>query len=154
MNRRQLQKLGVPPKFAAAAIDALRNAASQELGFGLKGKRAKDLMQAVVRAPEAFLHDPIWGKLAQEMSGYEPVTLREPISYRTWGEEIDQAAHAQMRDACRVPSSDDASRGHGSAAAGRRLAGESVARGYTARQRRKRPSRGSIPLVRTGARLV
>lgn len=104
MNRRQLQKLGVPPKFAAAAIDALRNAASQELGFGLKGKRAKDLMQAVVRAPEAFLHDPIWGKLAQEMSGYEPVTLREPISYRTWGEEIDRAAHAQMRDACRVPS--------------------------------------------------
>ncbi|MBL9162433.1 MAG: RtcB family protein [Planctomycetaceae bacterium] len=104
MNRRQLQKLGVPPKFAAAAIDALRNAASQELGFGLKGKRAKDLMQAVVSAPEAFLHDPIWGKLAQGMSGYEPIKLREPISYRTWGEEIDQAAHAQMRDACRVPS--------------------------------------------------
>src|SRR5690606_7599473 len=24
--------------------------------------------------------------------------------YRTWGDEIDPAAHAQMRDACRVPS--------------------------------------------------
>ena len=39
MNRRQLQKLGVPPKFAAAAIDALRHAATQDLGFGLKGSR-------------------------------------------------------------------------------------------------------------------
>ena len=104
MNRRQLQKLGVPPKFAAAAIDALRNAASQDLGFGLKGKRAKELMQEVVRSPQTFLQDPIWGKLANEMLGYEPIELREPIAYQTWGDEIDPAAHAQMRDACRVPS--------------------------------------------------
>lgn len=104
MNRRQLQKLGVPPKFAAAAIDALRDAASQDLGFGLKGKRAKELVQDVVRAPQTFVNDPVWGKLASEMLGYEPIELREPISYRTWGDEIDPAAHAQMRDACRVPS--------------------------------------------------
>jgi tRNA-splicing ligase RtcB len=104
MNRRQLQKLGVPPKFAAAAIDALRNAATQDLGFGLKGKRAKELVQEVVRSPQTFVHDPIWGKLAGEMAGYEPIELREPIGYRTWGDEIDAAAHAQMRDACRVPS--------------------------------------------------
>ena len=97
MNRRQLQKLGVPPKFAAAAIDALRNAATQDLGFGLKGKRAKALMQEVVRSPQTFLKDPIWGKLANEMLGDEPIELREPIAYRTWGDEIDPAAHAQMR---------------------------------------------------------
>ena len=29
---------------------------------------------------------------------------RVRIAYRTWGDEIDPAAHAQMRDACRVPS--------------------------------------------------
>ena len=110
MNRRQLQKLGVPPKFAAAAIDALRNAASQDLGFGLKGKRAKELVQEVVRAPQTFVHDPIWGKLASDMAGYEPIELREPIGYRTWGDEIDEGAHAQMRDACRVPSAVGAAR--------------------------------------------
>src|SRR5690349_17928249 len=81
MNRRQLQKLGVPPKFAAAAIDALRDAASQDLGFGLKGKRAKELVQDVVRAPQTFVNDPVWGKLASEMLGYEPIEPREPISY-------------------------------------------------------------------------
>ena len=104
MNRRQLQKLGVPPKFAAAAIDALRNAASQDLGFGLKGKRARDLVKEVVLSPATFVHDPIWGRLANEMLGYEPIVMREPIEYRTWGDDIDPAAHEQMRQACRVPS--------------------------------------------------
>jgi tRNA-splicing ligase RtcB len=104
MNRRQLQKLGIPPKFAAAAIDALRNAASQDLGFGLKGKRAKDLVKDVVASPATFIHDPVWGRLASEMLGYEPIVLRDPIAYRTWGDDIDPAAHDQMRQACRVPS--------------------------------------------------
>jgi tRNA-splicing ligase RtcB len=104
MNRRQLQKLGVPPKFAAAAIDALRSAASQNLGFGLKGKRARDLVREVVASPAAFQHDPVWGRLATEMLGYEPIVMRDPISYRTWGDDIDPGAHQQMRQACRVPS--------------------------------------------------
>jgi tRNA-splicing ligase RtcB len=104
MNRRQLQKLGVPPKFASAAIDALRNAASKDLGFGLKGKRARDLVKDVVASPATFVHDPIWGRLASELLGYEPIVLREPIPYRTWGADIDMAAHEQMRQACRVPS--------------------------------------------------
>jgi tRNA-splicing ligase RtcB len=104
MNRRQLQKLGVPPKFASAAIDALRCAASKDLGFGLKGKRARDLVKEVVGSPATFVHDQIWGRLASELLGYEPIVLREPIAYRTWGADIDMAAHEQMRQACRVPS--------------------------------------------------
>jgi tRNA-splicing ligase RtcB len=104
MNRRQLQKLGVPPKFAAAAIDALRSAASQDLGFGLKGKRARDLVKEVVASPATFVHDPVWGRLASEFLGRKPIKLGEPICYRTWGSDIDVAAHEQMRRACRVPS--------------------------------------------------
>ncbi|RIK72827.1 MAG: RNA-splicing ligase RtcB [Planctomycetota bacterium] len=104
MNRRQLQKLGVPPRLAAAAIDALRTAASQDLGFGLKGHRARDLVKQVVASPATFLHDPIWGRLASELAGYQPIELRQPCAYRTWGDDIDSAAHEQMRQACRVPS--------------------------------------------------
>ncbi len=107
MNRRQLQKLGVPPRCTAAAIDALGTAATQGLGFGLKGNRARDLVKQVVASPATFAHDPIWGKLAAELLGhgpYEPIVPREPVAYRTWGEDIDPGAHAQMRDACRVPS--------------------------------------------------
>jgi tRNA-splicing ligase RtcB len=104
MNRRQLQKLGIPPRFASTAIDALRNAASQDLGFGLKGKRAKDLVKEVVASPATFVHDPVWSRLAGELLGYEPIMMREPVPYRTWGDDIDPAAHEQMRQACRVPS--------------------------------------------------
>jgi tRNA-splicing ligase RtcB len=107
MNRRQLQKLGVPPRCTAAAISALGTAASQGLGFGMKGNRARDLVKQVVASPATFQHDPVWGQLASELLGhgsYQPIEPREPIAYRTWGEEIDPAAHVQMRDACRVPS--------------------------------------------------
>jgi tRNA-splicing ligase RtcB len=107
MNRRQLQKLGIPPRCTTAAIAALGTAATQGLGFGLKGNRARDLVKQVVASPATFAHDPIWGTLAAELLGhgpYEPVVPREPVSYRAWGEDIDAAAHAQMRDACRVPS--------------------------------------------------
>jgi tRNA-splicing ligase RtcB len=105
MNRRQLQKLGVPPTAAPAAINAVREAASQDLGFGHKGKRARELVMQVVASPQTFLHDPIWGELARQLSGEgRAAAVREPIAYRTWGDEIDAAAHAQMRDACRVPS--------------------------------------------------
>jgi tRNA-splicing ligase RtcB (3'-phosphate/5'-hydroxy nucleic acid ligase) len=64
MNRRQLQKLGVPPTLVDAAVDALGEAASQDLGFGLKGKRARELVRQVVVSPTAFLGDPVWGALA------------------------------------------------------------------------------------------
>jgi len=52
MNRRQLQKLGIPPACASVAIDAVRSAAEDKLGMGLKGKRARQLVAAVAEQPE------------------------------------------------------------------------------------------------------
>ena len=104
MNRQQLQKLGIPPKMAADAINALREAACQELGFGLKGNRARDLVRQVVASPATFAHDAIWGKLACELLGHAELPIHTPLSYRTWGDEIDPAAHSQMRQAVEVPS--------------------------------------------------
>lgn len=103
MNRRQLQKLGVPPDCVAAAIDALQVAAAQKLGMGLKGKRAKQAIVAVVGDPEKYRDDPIWGRLVEALSEDHAPTPQEPIEYRTWGEDIDEGAHRQMQDACRVP---------------------------------------------------
>ena len=79
MNRRQLQKLGIPPNCAKAAIDALRTAAMQDLGMGLKGKRAKHLVTQVVEKPEDFAADPFWGNLARELLGERSFVEREPI---------------------------------------------------------------------------
>lgn len=104
MNRRQLQKLGVPPDCVAAAIDALQVAAAQKLGMGLKGKRAKQAIVDVVGDPEKYRDDPVWGRLVEALSEDHAPTPQEPLEYRTWGEDIDEGAHRQMRDACRVPS--------------------------------------------------
>jgi len=104
MNRRQLQKLGIPPNCAAAAIDALRTAAMQGLGMGLKGKRAKQSVELVVAKPEEFVADAIWGNLAKELLADIKHVEREPIPYQTWGNDIDPGAHAQMEVACHVPS--------------------------------------------------
>jgi tRNA-splicing ligase RtcB len=104
MNRKQLQKLGVPPDCAQAAIVALGRAASEGTGMGLKGQRARQIVADVVRNPRSFEADPIWGELARELLAEDTPTVREPISYRTWGSDIDEAAHVQMRQACQVPS--------------------------------------------------
>jgi tRNA-splicing ligase RtcB len=104
MNRRQLQKIGIPPACAAAAIDALRTAASQGLGMGLKGKRARQLVAQVAASPAMFVADPVWGRLAKELLAEREHVPAEPITYRTWGTDIDAGAHDQMRNACQVPS--------------------------------------------------
>jgi tRNA-splicing ligase RtcB len=105
MNAKQLQKLGVPPDCTRAAMQALGRAADQGLGMGLKGKRARQLVAAVIHDPRSFESDPIWGELARELQAQSmPMTRRDPINYRTWGTDIDTAAHEQMRAACEVPS--------------------------------------------------
>ena len=72
--------------------------------MGLKGQRARQLVADVVRNPRSFEADPIWGELARELLAEATPMVREPISYRTWGSDIDEAAHVQMRQACQVPN--------------------------------------------------
>jgi tRNA-splicing ligase RtcB len=103
MNAKQLQKLGVPPDCVKAAMQALGRAADTGTGMGLKGKRARQLVAAVVKSPRDHESNPIWGELARELLSAE-TPVRESISYRTWGDDIDTAAHSQMRAACQVPS--------------------------------------------------
>jgi tRNA-splicing ligase RtcB len=104
MNRKQLQKLGVPPDCAKAAIQALSKAAEQGTGLGLKGKRARQLVASVVENPRALEADPLWGEFARELLAQAMPVAHEPISYRTWGDDIETAAHEQMRVACQVPN--------------------------------------------------
>ncbi|MEX2315942.1 MAG: RtcB family protein [Pirellulales bacterium] len=104
MNRKQLQKLGVPPDCAPAAIRALSKAAEQGSGLGLKGKRARQLVVAVVENPQVHQADPVWGEFARELLAERTPQVHEAISYQTWGDDIDTAAHEQMRAACQVPN--------------------------------------------------
>ncbi|MEQ8846204.1 RtcB family protein [Botrimarina sp.] len=111
MNRKQLEKLGVPPVCVPAAIRCLSTASEQGTGFGLKGKRAKEAIAAVLRSPAEHKGDPVWAPFAQALeddAAAPDPPRREPIAYQSWeapspDDAIDPGAHAQMRQACRVP---------------------------------------------------
>ncbi|HAY79661.1 MAG TPA: RNA-splicing ligase RtcB, partial [Planctomycetaceae bacterium] len=47
--------------------------------------------------------DPHVGAFAQAVITDREFVRPEPIAYRTWGSEIDAAAHGQMQQACSVP---------------------------------------------------
>lgn len=100
MNARQLIKLGVPEGCTAAAITAVQLAVKAP---EFSKKEVKPTIQAVVAAPEDYRDDAVFSGLANAIIEERSFVRPEPITYRTWGNEIDEAAHGQMRQACEVP---------------------------------------------------
>lgn len=99
MNTRQLRELGVPDDCLSAAIGAVQVAAREA-----KGREIREQLKLVLATPEAFTSDPTFGKFAQQLLTASQFVKNEPIEYRTWGSDIDAAAHVQMRQACAIPS--------------------------------------------------
>src|SRR5687767_214430 len=103
MNSRQLQKLGLPedPDVIKAALVGIQSASKAGVlrELDLKGTFAEILSQ-----PQAHKLDAHFGQLAVALIEYakEPLPA-EPINYRTWGTDIDQSAHEQMKQACQMP---------------------------------------------------
>ena len=100
MNTTQLRKLGVPDDCLTAAIQGLQAAVSQG---GYKGKDVKDAIARVIERPAEHTGDSYFGQLATQLIDRELEVPHEPIPYRTWGTDIDDASHAQMRQACALP---------------------------------------------------
>ncbi|MCA9201833.1 MAG: RtcB family protein, partial [Planctomycetales bacterium] len=101
MNRRQLEKLGVPDTCFKEGIAAVQNLVQ---GEKLKGKQVKQRVQQIVESPELFVADSNVGEFARALVEESQFTRPEPITYRTWGDAgIDPASHAQMRQACSLP---------------------------------------------------
>lgn len=101
MNRKQLRKLGVPEYCLDIAVTAVQQAAVAD---GLRGRELRDRVREVLVNPRLFAGDSPFRALAEELlADPGPVEPAEPIAYRTWGDEIDDGAHDQMRQACRVP---------------------------------------------------
>jgi tRNA-splicing ligase RtcB len=100
MNPRQLRNLGVPEGALNIALECIQNAIGKG---GLAGKDVKERVRLILESPNAFLNDTHFAPFAQALT-IEPVSETcEPIEYRTWGKEIDQASHDQMKQACSLP---------------------------------------------------
>ncbi len=101
MNNNQLRKLGVPDDCIRAALTAIQAAAK---AGELKSLNVKKLVREIVDAPDQHTDHAYFGSLATAIIEDRQFEPAEPIDYQTWGEDIDQAAHAQMKQACSVPS--------------------------------------------------
>ena len=100
MNSRQLKKLGVPEHCIEQALAAIQNATKSG---ALRGRNIKQQFKDVLAAPESFTEDEVFGDFAKNVIADRDFVMPAPISYKTWGEDIDETAHEQMRNACRVP---------------------------------------------------
>lgn len=100
MNSRQLLKLGVPNDCVPSAIVAVTGLAKSG---ALRGKDIKRALQNVLENPDHFVADADFGAFARDLVEDRQFVRPEPISYRTWGTEIDGPTHGQMRQACAVP---------------------------------------------------
>lgn len=99
MNPTQLRKLGLPDDAIPDAIRALQVAISSG---DLNSKDVKARLAAIVEDPSAYTQDAHFGAVAQRLLEPDDAPLVS-VPYRTWGSEIDVAAHVQMRQACSLP---------------------------------------------------
>jgi tRNA-splicing ligase RtcB len=100
MNTTQLRKLGVPDSCLTSAIMGIQVAAR---AGQFKGSEAKRLIKAILETPDVHIGDAHFGPFAQALVDERDFVAPPPVEYRTWGTEIDNAAHAQMRQSCQVP---------------------------------------------------
>ncbi len=99
MNATQLRKIGIPEASLPQAIAAIQAAAKSRGG----ASGLKKTLQLVAENPATFVGDATFGDLARSIIEEREFLPPEPIGYRTWGTDIDAAAHGQMRTACALP---------------------------------------------------
>ncbi len=114
MKRRELENLGLADgSILAAAQRACAVAAEQ----GFKHADLRRELQSLCARPADYRDNPIFGetarliieggaarqRLGQTTGG--AYALRENLRYAVWGEDIDDSAHAQMANACKLPIS-------------------------------------------------
>lgn len=104
MKKRELLNLGFPHgPLVSAALVACGHAARD----GRTGAEIRATIESLLANPELLRGDPHFGEIAaaltQPDSAAGNYALRADPHYAVWGDDIDDHAHAQMRDACRLP---------------------------------------------------
>lgn len=106
MKRRELSNLGLGE--GDAMIAALRACVAAG-DAGISRDHIRETVSALIKNPQAYVSDPLWGTVAtahlMHIRQPEPPNLKDNIDYVVWGSEIDDAAHQQMKNACRLPVS-------------------------------------------------
>jgi tRNA-splicing ligase RtcB len=101
MNKKQLINLGVPADCVAEAITCAQVAARAKAD-----EAPKKMIPKVVAAPEVYLANEVYGKLAKAIIEFKANDLPlSEIPYQSWGADFDSNSIQQIRNACRLPVS-------------------------------------------------
>lgn len=104
MNSRKLREAGVPPEHLGLAVQAVQALAERNRSLPKEGRvKPEELLREVVDQPQNFLEDSVFGPLAEAIDREGKFVRPDPIGYRTWGSDIDEDSHKQMRQACALP---------------------------------------------------
>ncbi len=102
MKQRELRNLGLP---RGAPIKLAGRLIKEGIASGLDKERVRARLRAVIGEPRQHTADPYFGPLARELigqpAGFSP--REQPAPWRQWGEDLDEAAVAQLRTACELP---------------------------------------------------
>jgi tRNA-splicing ligase RtcB len=102
MNSKDFLRLGVP--LGEATRRATDFVSQYVLGGGDKSRLHSEV-SAIVANPSAFVNDPLRGNFAQSLLSAPPPPRDQPVSYKQWGEGLDEQAVMQMEKACLLPVS-------------------------------------------------
>ncbi|MEM9554753.1 MAG: RtcB family protein [Acidobacteriota bacterium] len=105
MKKRELIKLGLGRKDVAALAQKSVGAA---IAAGVGKQAIRRRMRDLVETPTSFFADEHLGDLARTLAesrveGHAYIPRRNPAPYRRWGDDVDEQAVDQMRNACQVP---------------------------------------------------
>ena len=99
MNSRQLIKAGVPEDCVKDAIVCIQTAKREH-----DIRKVKSVLTALVESPETYTTDRYYGDLAKSIIEDREFVRSEPVEYKTFGTDIDEGSHAQMKQACSLPN--------------------------------------------------
>ena len=110
MKKRQLELIGFEGK---AVLDEAVRVCSISGNYGFRGKVLKQELKSLSQNPDSYLSHELFGPLADLLiqrrnapsSQDAEYKINEFLKYQHWGDEIDEGAHTQMRNACSLPVS-------------------------------------------------
>ena len=104
MKKHELNEIGIP---YGNAREEAKLVIKQH--FSLEGATADDLraqLTSLVAKPKAFVNDELLGNLAQAILDTPEATYearKAPAPWKQWGEDLEEGALQQMRNACDIP---------------------------------------------------
>jgi tRNA-splicing ligase RtcB len=103
MKPAELVKMGIP---RGTELEAAVGAVIRATKSGLYSKdQLRKTIEDMVADPAEFASDPFFGEAASALMAREETDnlLHDPISFRVYGDEIEELSLQQMRNACRLP---------------------------------------------------